>query len=46
MFAILLLSPLGKGHGSSFEQTWIHFTQESFVPSLIEISQVVLEKIF
>ena len=40
----LLLSPLGKGWGPSFVQTWIPFTQGYFVPSLVEISPVVLEK--
>ena len=39
-----LLFPLGKGWGPSFEQTWIHFIQECFVPSLVEIGIVVLEK--
>ena len=29
---------------SSFEQTWFPFTQECFVPNLVEISPVVLEK--
>ena len=38
------LSPLGKGRGPSIEQTWIPFTQECFVPSLVEIGPVVLEK--
>ena len=33
-----------KGQGPSFEQTWIPFTQRCFVPSLVEISPVVLEK--
>ena len=27
--------------GSSFEQTWIPFTQGCFVPSLVEIGSVV-----
>ena len=36
--------PLKKGWGSSFEQTWIPFTQGCFVPSLVEIGPVVLEK--
>ena len=31
MFANLLLSPLGKGRGPSFEQTWIPISQECFV---------------
>ena len=30
--------------GSSFEQTWIPFNQGCFVPSLVEIDWVVLEK--
>ena len=30
----------------SFEQTGIRITQECFVPSLVEIGQLVLEKIF
>ena len=42
--AISLLSPLGKGLGPSFEETWIPFTQGCFVPSLVEIGPVVLEK--
>ena len=44
IFAISLLFPLGKGPGPSFDQTWIPFTQGCFVPSLVEISPVVLEK--
>ena len=39
IFANLLLSPLGKKYGPSFEQTWIPFT-----PSLFEIDPAVLEK--
>ena len=31
-------------NGSSFEQTWIPFTQGCFVPSLVEIGPVVLKK--
>ena len=42
--AILLLSLLGKGRGPSFWQIWIPFTQRCFVPSLLEIGPVVLEK--
>ena len=30
--------------GSSFEQTWIPYTQGCFVPRLVEIGPVVLEK--
>ena len=33
-----------EGHGPSFEQTQISFTQRYFVPSLVEINPVVLEK--
>ena len=46
IFAISQLSPLGKGHGPLFEQTInrISFTQECFVPSLVEIGPMVLEK--
>ena len=36
-FAISLLSLLVKGRGPSFEQNWISFTQECFVPSLVEM---------
>ena len=43
-FAISLLSPLGKGRGSSFEQTLIPIIQQCFVQSLIEIGPVVLGK--
>ena len=39
-----LLSPLGKLHGPSFEQIWIPFTQENFVPSRVEMNQAVLEE--
>ena len=46
IFAISLLSPLGKGHGPSFKKTWIPFTQWYFVLWLVEIGPVVLEKIF
>ena len=44
IFAISQLSPLGKGRGPSFEQTWILITQEGIVPSLVEIGPEVLEK--
>ena len=39
----VIISPL-KGRDPSFEQTWIPFTQEYFVPNLVEIDPVVLEK--
>ena len=44
IFIISQLSPLWEGRGPSFEQTWIPFTREYFVPSLVEIGPVVLEK--
>ena len=40
----LHLSPLGKGCGTSFEQSWIPFTQKCFVPCFVKIGSVVLEK--
>ena len=43
IFTILPIS-LGKGHDPSFEETWILFTQECFLPSLVEIGPVELEK--
>ena len=46
ILAILLSLPLRKGHGPSFEQTWIPFILGCFnVHSLVEISPVVLEKV-
>ena len=39
----VIISPWKKA-GPSFEQTWIPFTQGCFVPSLVEIGPVVLEK--
>ena len=44
IFAISLLFTLGNGRGPSFEQTWTPFTRGCFVPSLVEIGLVVLEK--
>jgi hypothetical protein len=44
IFTLALLSPLGEGLSPFFEQTWISFTQGWFVPSLVKIGQVVLEK--
>ena len=35
---------VGKGRGPSFEETWILFAQGYFVPNLVEIGPVVLEK--
>ena len=43
-FTTLLLSPIGKGWGPSFERTWIPFSQGCFVPSLVKIGPVFLEK--
>ena len=40
IFAILILSPLGKGHPPSFEQTWNSFTQEVSVPNVNGIRKV------
>ena len=37
IFAISWLSPLIKGHGPSFENTWIPITQNCFVTSFVEI---------
>ena len=39
------LSPLEEVHDASFERTWIPFTKEFFVPSLVEIGSVVLKKV-
>ena len=36
--------PLEKGGAPSFKQTWIPFTRGCFVPSLVEIGPVVLDK--
>jgi hypothetical protein len=44
IFTLLLLSPLGERLSPSFEQTWIPLTQWWFVPSLVKIGPVVLEK--
>ena len=41
---ILLFCYLGKGNRSSFKQTLIRFTEWCFVPSLVDISPVILEK--
>ena len=43
IFAILSLSPIGKGGGPSFEQTCILFTQGCIVLSLVEIGSLALE---
>lgn len=43
-FSIIELSPCLNGPGFFFEHTWRPFPQEFFIPSLVEISTVVLEK--
>ena len=43
---ILLLSPLGKRRGPSFEQTWIPFTLGCCVLSLVDNGPVILESNF
>ena len=43
-FTVSLLSSLAEGHCSLFEQIWIPSTNGWFVPSLVSISQVGLEK--
>ena len=45
-FAISLSSPLGKGYGPSFVQTWIPFTKGCIVPSLVKIVPLVLKIFF
>ena len=42
----VIISLRGKGLSSSFEKTWIPFIQACFVPSFVEIGQVVLKKMF
>ena len=44
IFPFSLLSPLTKKRDPSFEQTGIPITQGCFVPSLVKIGPVVLEK--
>ena len=44
IFIISQLSPLWERCGPSFAKTWIPFTQVCYVPSLVEIGLVVLEK--
>ena len=39
----VIISPL-KGRNSSFDQTCVPFTQVCLVPSFVEISPVVMEK--
>ena len=44
IWTISLLSPFGKGTGPLFEQIWIPFTLQCFVPNLAEIGREFLEK--
>ena len=44
IFPISLLSPFRKERGPSFIQTWILITRGCFVPSLVKIGLLVLEK--
>ena len=46
IFAISLLTSVRKKRDPLFEQTLIPFTKRYFVPKLIEIDTVVLEKNF
>ena len=46
IFRISLLSPLGKGRASAFEQMWIPFIQGCFVRSFVEVGPVVLGNFF
>jgi hypothetical protein len=45
IFTLLLLPPLGEGQSPSFKDTWIPLPQGWFIPSLVKIGPVVLEKI-
>ena len=44
IFVISLLSPSRKRCGPLFQETWVPFTQGCFVPSIVEIGPVILEK--
>jgi hypothetical protein len=49
IFIVSLLYPLGKRQSPSFEKKnkqtyWIPFTQGQFVPSLVKIGSMILEK--
>ena len=44
IFAFSLLTPVGKGQGPSFYQNWFPFTQGCFVPKLVKVGPVILEK--
>ena len=45
-YALSFLSPFEKELDPSFERTWLRFTQGCFVSCLVEISSMILEKIF
>ena len=46
IFTIWLLFPFNKGHGPSFQQTWIVFTKKCFIHVFIkvELDSVILKK--
>ena len=44
IFVISLLSPSRKRCGPLFQETWVPITQGCFVPSILEIGPVILEK--
>ena len=44
IFAFFYYLPLEKDVGLQFQQSWIHVIQGCFLPSLVEIDPVVLEK--
>ena len=44
IFTIPIWSPIGKWRVASFVQTWVLFTQQYFLPCLVEICTVVLQK--
>jgi hypothetical protein len=43
-FTLLLLPPLWERQSPSFDDIWIPFPQGWFIPSLVKIGSVVLEK--
>ena len=45
-FHSFVIIPFGKSCGPSFEKTWIPLTHGCFVPSMVEIGPMILEKVF
>ena len=41
---LVMINDIGKVRGPSFEETWVPITRGCFVPSLVKIGPVVLEK--